>query len=201
MSPRQKQQRNHDQKFGEYIRKLRLERFPYHSGRVFAKEVGMTGPYLSNIERGIFPPPSPDKVIALAEKLGVDRQELLSMAGHADPEFIHAFREAPKAMWQMAQLLNNLLKGTDVDLSFQDIIELFIGKSVEKGRTLNRREEIQMMIAVMKHSEPGDSLPDDMKALIEKGREFIANNLPGEGSAKSPSRGSRSRSRDIDSED
>ena len=93
------------------------------------------------------------------------------------------------------------LEGTDVDLSFQDIIELFIGKSVEKGRTLNRREEIQMMIAVMKHSEPGDSLPDDMKALIEKGREFIANNLPGEGSVKSPSRGSRSRSRDIDSED
>ena len=114
MSPRQKQPRTHDQKFGEYIRKLRLERFPYHSGRVFAKEVGMTGPYLSNIERGIFPPPSPDKVIALAEKLGVDRQELLSMAGHADPEFIHAFREAPKAMWQMAQLLNNLLKGTAV---------------------------------------------------------------------------------------
>jgi transcriptional regulator with XRE-family HTH domain len=178
MTPRQKQTRYHDQKFGEYIRKLRLERFPYHSGRIFAKEVGMTGPYLSNIERGVVPPPSPDKVIAIADKLGVDRQELLSMAGHADPEFLHAFRDAPKKMWQAAQFFNNLLKGAEIDLSFQEFVELFVGMSIQKARMLNNLESAQLMLEVIKYSQDSASLPDELRTAMDKGRSFIALNFP-----------------------
>ena len=200
MTPRQKQTRYHDQKFGEYIRKLRLERFPYHSGRIFAKEVGMTGPYLSNIERGVVPPPSPDKVIAIAEKLGVDRQELLSMAGYADPDFVKAFRDAPKAMWQVAMLFNNLLKGKEIDFSFQDFIELYVGTTVEKGRTLKRRETAQLLLAAMNHAETGDTLPDDIKATIEKGRDFISKNLSPEASEKAPASTNSPKARKKESE-
>jgi transcriptional regulator with XRE-family HTH domain len=138
----------------------------------------MTGPYLSNIERGVVPPPSPDKVIAIADKLGVDRQELLSMAGHADPEFLHAFRDAPKKMWQAAQFFNNLLKGAEIDLSFQEFVELFVGMSIQKARMLNNLESAQLMLEVIKYSQDSASLPDELRTAMDKGRSFIALNFP-----------------------
>lgn len=57
--------------FGKYLRKLRLER--NLSLRKFSSLIEMDPGNLSRIERGVFPPPSEDKVIHIAKTLGLDR--------------------------------------------------------------------------------------------------------------------------------
>ena len=49
--------------------------------RTMAKAVGMSPTYLSMIERGQFPPPAEDKVVAIADAIGHDQDELLGIAG------------------------------------------------------------------------------------------------------------------------
>jgi len=66
-------------KFGKRVRALRAQR---GAGlRRFAREVGISPTYLSKIERGEFPPPAEDKVVAIADALGQDRDEFLALAG------------------------------------------------------------------------------------------------------------------------
>jgi transcriptional regulator with XRE-family HTH domain len=66
-------------KFGRRVRALRTERGL--GLRRFARDVGISPTYLSKIERGEFPPPAEDKVVAIADALGQDRDELLALAG------------------------------------------------------------------------------------------------------------------------
>jgi transcriptional regulator with XRE-family HTH domain len=71
-------------KFGKTIRALREERRKNDAAftlRKFAARVGMSPTYLSKIERDEFPPPSEEKIIAMAEALGADPDELLALAG------------------------------------------------------------------------------------------------------------------------
>lgn len=51
-----------------------------------AAKAGVSGPYMSLLLRGKHGPPSPEVVMALSEVLGVSRYELLSTAGHLDPD-------------------------------------------------------------------------------------------------------------------
>ena len=66
-------------RFGRRIRKLRKKSGT--SLRKFAEEMDMSAAYLSRIETGKFPPPAEDKIIAMADSLGSDRDELLALAG------------------------------------------------------------------------------------------------------------------------
>src|ERR1019366_9212264 len=65
--------------FGAALRRLR-EQKEIALGELAAK-VGMSAPYLSNIERGKFPPPSEVKICAIAHDLGHSSDELLAKAG------------------------------------------------------------------------------------------------------------------------
>ena len=80
-----------DNKFGETIRELRINK---DLGlREFAKQLEITPAYLSNIERGKFNPPSEEKIIRIAEKLGADSNFLLRLAKKVPPEIQKAFKQ------------------------------------------------------------------------------------------------------------
>ena len=76
---------NHDpecgtgQLFGAALRSLR-EQKGIGLGEMAAR-VGMSAPYLCNIELGKFPPPSEVKLCAIAHDLGHNSDELLAKAG------------------------------------------------------------------------------------------------------------------------
>ena len=140
MTPRQKKPRNHDLSFGEYVRKLRLEKYPDLSGRKFAKEVGMTGPYLSNIELGKVPPPSAEKIIAIAEKLEVDKHKLLNKAGLLDPDFQIIFKDAPPEAIQFALMFNKLLAAIGLEVDFHDFTgTCWLDKHLTRERCYHKR--------------------------------------------------------------
>ena len=65
--------------FGATVRKEREAKSI--SLRKFAAMVNMSPTYLSKVERGEFPPPAEEKVVAIADALGQDRDELLALAG------------------------------------------------------------------------------------------------------------------------
>ncbi len=71
--------KNDDGRFGSTVRRLRQER--KIGLRKFARMVGITPTYLSKIERDLLDPPAEEKVIAIAEVLGQDADELLALAG------------------------------------------------------------------------------------------------------------------------
>ena len=70
--------------FGSRIRELReakLQEDPRRfTLRQFAVAVGISPTFLSKVERGEFDPPAADKIIKMAELLGVNADELLALA-------------------------------------------------------------------------------------------------------------------------
>ena len=88
-------------KFGKRIRELREAKKktdPSFSLRQFAERVGISATFLSKIETGEFDPPKADRIIKMAELLGVDKDDLLALAGKVDPELGEIIRDQPKAM-------------------------------------------------------------------------------------------------------
>jgi transcriptional regulator with XRE-family HTH domain len=96
-----------ENEFGTYIRSLRKER------GLTLKELGKTTelshPYLSQIETGNRPIPSPDILKRLADPLGVEYEDLLIKAGHID-----ATSSISKSMSYAASvIINTILDITD----------------------------------------------------------------------------------------
>ncbi len=91
---------NHSE-FGKRVRDLREEKKrvePSYSLRKFAERVGISATYLSKVETGDFDPPGADKIIRIAELLGIDADELLALANKIDPELGEIIQREPKAM-------------------------------------------------------------------------------------------------------
>jgi transcriptional regulator with XRE-family HTH domain len=83
-------------KFGRHVRALRADRAV--GLRQFARDVGISPTYLSKIERGEFPPPAEDKVVAIADALGQDRDELLALAGRVAADLESVILRHPKEL-------------------------------------------------------------------------------------------------------
>jgi len=88
--------------FGKKIRDLReakLQEDPRRfTLRQFALAAGISATFLSKVERGEFDPPAADKIMKMAELLGVDADELLSLANRVDPELEKIIKEQPMAL-------------------------------------------------------------------------------------------------------
>jgi nitrogen PTS system EIIA component len=81
--------------FGATLRLFRMERGI--GLRELARQVGVSGSYLSRVENGHDPPPTPDRLAALADVLGIDRAALTELAGHAGPEVTEYLHRVPAA--------------------------------------------------------------------------------------------------------
>ena len=83
-------------KFGLKIKHLREAKKvtdPAFSLRRFAEAVGLSPTFISKIENGEFDPPRAEKIIKMAELLGTDPDELLELAGRADPDLVEQVKK------------------------------------------------------------------------------------------------------------
>jgi HTH-type transcriptional regulator, competence development regulator len=92
--------------FGETVRRLREER--KIGLRQFAKMLGVSPTYVSQIERGELPPPAEDKVKAMAKFLGQDADELLLLAGRMPADLSGIVQRRPKEMPSLLRSANGL---------------------------------------------------------------------------------------------
>lgn len=94
--------------FGKFIRDRRIN----HLGvtlRGFSVMIGVSPTYVSKIERGEFDPPSEGLVKRMAERLGVNKDVLLAMAGRVDSELQEIIRRNPVEMAELIRYTNGLL--------------------------------------------------------------------------------------------
>jgi HTH-type transcriptional regulator, competence development regulator len=99
--------------FGQYIRQARekmLEGNRAYSLRQVAARVEIEPAYLSKIERGIFPPPSQEVIVKLADVLNEDRDVMLALAGKLSSDLQNIIMQRPKLF---ADLLRQLKQAPD----------------------------------------------------------------------------------------
>lgn len=82
------------QLFGRKVRELRIKNSLLQ--RELAERVGMEVTYLSRIEAGKIRPPSEAKILAMAEILGADADELLLLAQRLPKDIPEAIHQSPK---------------------------------------------------------------------------------------------------------
>jgi len=94
--------------FGSYVRERREEKRdqdPAFSVRQVAVRIGVEPSYLSKVERGETPPPSEEKIRALARELAEDPDVLLAMAGKVSADLRDVIMKRPRLF---ASLLREL---------------------------------------------------------------------------------------------
>jgi HTH-type transcriptional regulator, competence development regulator len=84
------------EKFGAFIRRQREAR---EIGlREMANMIGVSPTYLSKVERDEFPPPTEDRVKAIAKIIQHDLDDLLALAGRVSSDLSEIIRQQPKEM-------------------------------------------------------------------------------------------------------
>lgn len=91
-----------DENFGGYIQRIRRERGILQ--RTLAVDLGIDFTYLSKLENGRGEPPSEDLIRRIADKLGLDPEKLLALAGKVPPEL----REIAQQDYDFAVFLRRL---------------------------------------------------------------------------------------------
>jgi transcriptional regulator with XRE-family HTH domain len=82
------------EEFGPLVRRERESR--KIGLRDMARRIGVSPTYLSMVERGEFPPPAEDKVVAIADILGSNRDKLLALAGRISSDVHDLIVKTPK---------------------------------------------------------------------------------------------------------
>jgi len=85
-----------EKSFGQTIRAWREEK--QIGLRKFADQVGMSPTYLSKVERGDFPPPGEEKIVAIAKALEKDADEVLALAGRVASDLSKIIQRTPREM-------------------------------------------------------------------------------------------------------
>ena len=101
-----------EKQFGAFIRRKRKEK---NLGlREMAKKIGISPTYLSKCERDKFPPPTEDRVKAIAKELECDVDDLLARAGRVSSDISEIIKRHPV---QLAALLRNTkgMSSDDID--------------------------------------------------------------------------------------
>lgn len=97
--------------FGKRIR-LRREELrradTAFSVRRVAERIGVEPSYLSKVERDLQPPPSEEKIVALARELDLDADELLAMAGKVASDLSEVIRRRPQLFAQLIRELRDM---------------------------------------------------------------------------------------------
>lgn len=82
-----------EKQFGQVLREKRMEK--EFSLRAFAKEVGVSPTYLSQVEQGNVQPPTADRVGRMAEVLGENADELIALAGRVPQDLPEIIQREP----------------------------------------------------------------------------------------------------------
>lgn len=87
--------------FGETVRRLREKKLKgddRFTQRKFARTIGISSTYLCQVEKGDFPPPTEERIIAIAKALGEDPDKMLALAGKVNPDLVRIILKRPRVM-------------------------------------------------------------------------------------------------------
>ena len=92
--------------YGAFTRRVREQK---EVGlREFARLLGVSATYVSQVERDELPPPAEARVDKTAELLGIDRDELMALAGKVGTDLEDIIRDKPKATATLLRLVKRM---------------------------------------------------------------------------------------------
>ena len=97
--------------FGDYVRTQREKRRKTDSNfsvRQVAARIGVEPSFLSKVERNIEPPPSEEKIIAIAIELDEDADVLLAMAGKVSSDLKQIICKRPALFANLIRELKSM---------------------------------------------------------------------------------------------
>jgi transcriptional regulator with XRE-family HTH domain len=97
--------------FGAFLRQRREAKRaddPAFSLRRLALTIGVEPSYLSKVERGIEPPPSEARIVALAQAMGESPDVMLAMAGKVSSDLMEVIRQRPVLFGQLLREIRSL---------------------------------------------------------------------------------------------
>lgn len=173
---KQKSERQYNKLFGPHVRQLRQERYPDVTIADFAESVGITGPYLSNIENCKVPPPSDVVVKAIAEKLEVDSDSLLAMAGYLDPELalhLNPLDKDARNVLKFLRFMRGKLSGSN-KYTMEELAAYLIGRVLEERRKLTNKELYpEMLEQAIYLAQHDDQFSDEFQPTIDRGMRVL----------------------------
>jgi nitrogen PTS system EIIA component len=98
--------------FGATLRLLRVE--AGFSLRELASRIGVSGTYLSRVENGHDPTPTPDRLIAIADALGLPRPVLVELARQTGPAVDGYLQRVPEAGALFLEIARRGLRGPQI---------------------------------------------------------------------------------------
>src|SRR5688572_8084282 len=98
--------------FGATLRLLRIE--AGLSLRELAQRIGVSGAYLSRVENGHDAVPTPDRLVAIADVLGLPRSVLVELARQAGPAVDGWLQRTPEAGALLLEMARRGLTGWQI---------------------------------------------------------------------------------------
>jgi HTH-type transcriptional regulator, competence development regulator len=123
-----------NKQFGEFVRNLRETKKRTDAAfslRRFAAAIEVSPTFLSRMETGEFDPPGPDKIVKMAELLGIERFELLALAEKADPELTDLVSRPSRGMAQFLRTANEERYSDD---EYKQALEILRQQRQNKGQ-------------------------------------------------------------------
>jgi transcriptional regulator with XRE-family HTH domain len=171
-----KKGRKHNTVFGPFIRKLRKEKFPGMTVAEFAETVGITGPYLSNIENCKVPPPSDAIAKEIAAKLGEDVDIVLAMAGYVDPEVAAKLGTVENNQFDILKIIKFTRGAYSGSAKFttEQFVAYLIGRTIEERKKLATSEILPELIHLVGYfAKHEDRFFEEFKPTIERGLSIL----------------------------
>lgn len=122
--------------FGNTLRLLRVEAGV--SLRELAGRIGVSGAYLSRVENGHDAPPTPDRLVAIADALGLPAAVLVELARQTGPAVDGYVRRTPEAGALFLDIANRSLSGSDIARIKAFIDQEFPLENQRRGRLVER---------------------------------------------------------------
>ena len=92
--------------YGAFTRRKREEK--EFGLREFAKMLGVSATYVSQVERGELSPPAEERVLKTAELLEIDSDVLMALAGRVATDLEDIIRDKPKAAAVLLRLVKKM---------------------------------------------------------------------------------------------
>ena len=109
--------------FGKEVRRLRVARGT--SLRMFADQLSLSPAYVSMVERDELPPPTERRMVAMAEALETDLDELLALGGRVPSDIVDILLRRPKLLGTFLRQLDKLdSRGIDSTVVLQELVRL-----------------------------------------------------------------------------
>jgi HTH-type transcriptional regulator, competence development regulator len=144
------------------------------SQRKLGEQVDLSSGFLSRLERGLYDPPSEDKIKALASALRVNADVLLGLAGRISSEVTAQIIKAPEEMAEGVRLLDELRGGLAFALAILVFVSLLQANEEKAKRPRTEEYKRKWNEAFSKfRRETSHFSADEQRVLINEMKRLI----------------------------